>query len=186
MEYTDVIFSRRSVRNFDSKEIPDNILMKILEAGRVAPSCQNKQCWRFIVVNDKILIKKLALKSGFISKVNFFIKNAPIIIVACANPARSCKLNEQNYYLVDTAISFQQMILTAWNFGIGCCWLAAFNENIVKNILKIPDKIRVVALSPFGYPKEKESIYAKTVSTFAQSRKRLSLNKIVSYNKWEL
>lgn len=186
MEFEDVIFSRRSVRSFIERDISSDILEKILEAGRLAPSAQNKQCWRFIVIRDEGMRKKMAFKSGFIGKINFFIKNAPVIIVACADPSRSVNLNNQNYYLVDTAIAFQQMMLTAWNFGIGSCWLAAFNEKKVKEILQIPDKIRVIAISPFGYPKEKPSLYDKAVSTFAQSKKRQPLEKMVCYDKWEL
>ncbi|MCK4311718.1 MAG: nitroreductase family protein [Candidatus Cloacimonetes bacterium] len=180
------MLSRRSIRSFTEKEISSDILEKILEAGRVAPSSQNKQCWRFIVVQNEEIRKKLALKSGFIGKVNFFIKNAPVIIVACAEPSRSVHLNEQDYYLVDTAIAFQQMMLTAWNYGIGSCWLAAFNEKNVKEILGIPVKIRVVAMSPFGYPKAKGSLYDKALKTLAGSKKRLYLEKIVCYNKWKL
>ena len=185
MEFTDVILSRKSVRSFSKKEIPDNILNEMLEAARLSPSSQNRQCWRFIIVQNKKTREKLALKSGFIGKFNFFIKDAPVIIVACADPSKSVRLNKQNYYLVDTTIAFQQMMLAAWNNGIGNCWLAAFNEQKVKEILDIPSKIRVVAMSPFGYPKEKISFYDKALKTFAGSKKRLDLNKIISYNKWE-
>jgi len=175
MEFENVINTRKSVRSFSNQEISEKILSKILLAGRSAPSCQNKQCWRFIVVKTEELKKKLSLHSGIIGTVNFFIKDAPLIIVACADPKRSCKLNDQNYYLVDTAISFQQMMLTAWNLGIGSCWLAAFNEKKVKSILSIPPGIRVVAISPFGYPREKEKLYAKVVSKFAGSKNRLNI-----------
>ena len=185
MDFLEVIKTRYSVRDFSQKEIPEKILKEILEAGRLAPSCQNRQCWRYIVVKNKDIKKQLALKSGFIGKVNFFIKNAPVIIVAVANPKDSCRLNEQDYYLVDIGISFQQMMLTAWNFSIGSCWLAAFSEKKVKQILKIPEKYRVVALSPFGYPKEKKSLYSNLVSAFAKSKKRLPLEKIIHYNKWQ-
>ena len=104
--------------------------------------------------------------------------------MACADPTKSGKMNDQNYYLVDTAIAFQQMMLTAWNFGIGSCWLGAFNEEKVKKNLAIPKEIRVVAISPFGYPKNKDGLYAKTVKIFAKSKKRKELNKIISYEKW--
>jgi len=93
-------------------------------------------------------------------------------------------LNSQNYYLVDVAIAFQQMMLAAWNLGIGSCWLAAFDEKKVKSILKIPDNIRVVAMSPFGYPKDNPNLYAKAVKTFAGSKKRLNLEKIVKWGEW--
>lgn len=184
MDFWKVIQSRKSIRSFSNKTIPADILTKILEAGRLAPSCQNRQCWHYVIVKKDKLRRSLALKSGLISKINFFIKEAPIIIVACANPKQSCVLNKQDYYLVDTAISFQQMMLTAWNYGIGSCWLAAFNEEKVKKILNIPSKIRIVGLSPFGYPKEKKSLYAKTVGTFAGSNKRKKVTKIISYNSW--
>ncbi len=185
MEFDKVIISRKSIRNFQNKEIPEEVLNDIMEAARLSPSFQNKQCWRFVVVRNKNIIKDLALRSGMISKVNFFIKDAPVVIVACADPAKSGTMNGQNYYLVDTAIAFQQMMLTAWNHGVGSCWLAAFNEQKVREILKIPQNIKVVALSPFGYPKEKASLYSTVVKTFAGSKKRLDLDKIVMYDTWE-
>ncbi len=186
MEFNEVIISRKSVRSFQDKEIPEEILNNMMEAARLSPSFQNRQCWRFVVVRDKNIIKDMALRSGMISKVNFFIKAAPIVIVACADPAKSGALNNQNYYLVDTAIAFQQMMLSAWNHGIGSCWLAAFNEQKVREILEIPQNIRIVALSPFGYPKDKKSLYEKAVKTFAGSKKRSELKNIMSYDKWKL
>ncbi len=167
MEFDEVLISRKSVRSYQDKEIPEEILNNMMEAARLSPSFQNRQCWRFVVVRDKNIIKDLALRSGMISKVNFFIKDAPVVIVACADPAKSGTMNNQNYYLVDTAIALQQIMLSAWNQGIGSCWLAAFNERYVREILGIPQNIRVVALSPFGYPKDKKSLYERAVKTFA-------------------
>ena len=184
MNVYEAIQSRKSIRSYDTKKIEDEKLEKILEAGRLAPSWQNKQCWQYVVVKDKDTIGKLALKSGLISKSNFFIKDAPVVIVACANPNDSGHLNGQDYYLVDVAISFQQMMLEAWEMGIGSCWLGAFNEKKVREILGIPSKIKVIALSPFGYPKNKQSLYAKAIKTFAGSKKRKDLEKIVHWEKW--
>jgi nitroreductase len=180
-----VISTRRSTRDFLDKEIPADILDKIIEVGRLAPSFQNRQCWRYIICRDKTIINRLALESGWLGKVNFFIKKAPVVIIACADPGNSGRVNEMDYYLVDTAISFQQMMLAAWNYGVGSCWLAAFNENKVRSILGIPEKFKVVAMSPFGYPKEKKTIYTKAVSLFAGSHKRKALNTIACYDKWE-
>ncbi len=185
MEFIDVIKTRKSVRSYAKKEIEEETLFEILEAARLAPSFQNRQCWHFIVVRDQVRRKELALKSGFLGKINFFIKDAPIIIAACADTSKSGSVNKQDYYLVDVAIAFQQMMLAAWNRGIGSCWLAAFDEKKVKKILNIPDKIRVVGISPFGYPKEKPGLYAKAVKTFAGSKKRVELKKIVKWEKWK-
>ena len=186
MDFEEVIFTRKSVRSFQDKEISQEILNNMMEAARLSPSFQNRQCWRFIVVKDKKLISDLALRSGMISKVNFFIKDAPVVIVACADPAKSGTMNKQDYYLVDTSIAFQQMMLTAWSYRIGSCWLAAFSEQNVREILEIPTNIRVVALSPFGYPKEKKTLYEKAIKTFAQSKKRNDAKKIICFNKWNL
>ncbi|MEA2103760.1 MAG: nitroreductase family protein [Candidatus Cloacimonadota bacterium] len=184
MSTFETIKSRRSIRKYSTRKIEDEKLNKILEAGRLAPSWQNKQCWRFIVIQNKKTINKLALKSGFISKANFFIKDAPVVIVLCGNPQNSGKMNGQNYYLVDTAIAFQQMMLVAWEMGIGSCWLGAFNEEKVKLILSIPQEIKVVALSPFGYPAKKDSLYAKAVKIFAGSNNRKKLETIVHNEMW--
>ncbi len=184
MNVYDAIISRKSIRSYDTRPLKDEELSKILEAGRLAPSWQNKQCWQYVVVKDKDTIGKLALRSGMISKSNFFIKDAPVVIVACANPKDSGHLNGQDYYLVDVAISFQQMMLAAWELGIGSCWLGAFNDKKVQEILGISEKVKVVALSPFGYPKDKDSLYAKAIKTFAGSKKRKDLEKIVHWEKW--
>ncbi len=184
MELLDTIKTRRSVRSFLPDAISDDIMTEILQAGRLAPSAQNRQCWRFVVVRDEELKQRLSKKSGLVGKINFFIAKAPVIIIAAADPKRSVKLNGQEYYLVDTAIAFQQMMLTAWNFGIGSCWLAAFNEQKVKDILAIPPNIRVVAMSPFGYPRESDTLYAKAVSFVAKSKKRMDLEEIVHYDIW--
>lgn len=186
MEYMQVITTRKSIRSYSSEPISEEHLDLILESGRNAPSYQNRQCWRFVVINDPDVIKDIAHKSGFVGTINFFLKDAPIVIVACADPAKSGGINNQSYYLVDTAIAFQQMMLTAWNFGIGSCWMAAFNEKKVKTLLSIPDNIRIVALSPFGYPKEKESLYGKMVKVFAGSKKRKEKEDIICYNRWTL
>ncbi len=186
MEFNDVIMTRKSVRSYLPDPIPDDILQTILEAGRNAPSYQNKQCWRFIVINNREKIKEFAANTGLIGKVNFFIKDAPLIIVACADISRSGTMNKQDYYLVDSAIAFHQMMLTAWNNGIGSCWMAAFDEDRVRKSLSIPRSIRVVAISPFGYPKEKESLYGTVIKLFASSKSRQSIDKMVCYNKWSL
>jgi len=185
MDFNEVVLSRKSIRSFSEKQIPGEVLQEMFVASQVAPSFQNRQCWRYIVVKEPKKRKELALKSGLVGKVNFFIKEAPVIIVACADSSKSGTMNNQDYYLVDVAISFQQMMLEAWNNGIGSCWLAAFNENSVKKILDIPDKIRVVAMSPFGYPKERASLYSKAVKIFAGSKKRIDLDKMIFREKWQ-
>ena len=172
-----------TAKTYDDPEMI-SALEKMIQAARSAPSFQNRQCWNYVFVRDKKLINDLAVRSGLIGKVNFFIKDAPLVVAACADTTRSGTINKQDYYLVDVAISFQQMMLMAWSMGIGSCWLAAFNEPAVKKILDIPEKIRIVAISPFGYPKEKVRLYSKVLKTFAGSGKRMPQSKNFFFEKW--
>jgi nitroreductase len=181
MDAKELIFGRHSVRNFLMEPIPEHVLADILEAGRLAPSAQNKQPWRYLVFTDNQKIQKLAQNCGLIGLSNFFIRKAPCLIIACAETKANVKLNGQDYYLVDTAISFHQMMLMAREYGIESCWLAAFSEKKLRSYLDIPASWRIVALAPFGYPAEKKSTYSKMVSSFAGSDSRKSLADIVQY-----
>jgi len=177
MEYTELIKLRHSCRSYTNEPISKEILDDILEAGRIAPSAQNKQPWRYIVVDDKETIRKIAFHS-MVGMTNFFIKDAPILIIACADADTSLRFNAQEYYLVDVAISFHQMMLAAWNHGIGSCWLAAFSEGELKKIFSLPANIRIVGFSPFGYPKQ-AGMYAKFVGLVAHSSKRKDISEIL-------
>ena len=177
MEFMDVLKLRHSCRNYSDKEIDPEILEEIFEAGRTAPSAQNRQPWRFIVISDRALIKKVAFHS-IVGASNFFIKNAHIVIVACADTRSSLKFNGQEYYLVDVAIAFQQMMLAAWNRGVGSCWLAAFDEGLLKKLLDLPEHFRIVGLSPFGYPEDK-NLYSKIISFVAKSGKRKERSEVI-------
>ena len=179
MEFSEVIKVRHSCRSYLSDEIPVEVLDDIIKAGLRAPSAQNRQPWRYIIVQDKAMIKKIAFHS-IVGATNFFLKNAPVVIVACGDTESSLRFNGKDYYLVDVAVSFQQMMLTGWNHGIGSCWLAAFNEKALKKLLDIPDNLMVVGLSPFGYPKDK-NFYSKMISFFAKSKNRKPKDEVVVY-----
>ncbi|MCK9583567.1 MAG: nitroreductase family protein [Candidatus Cloacimonetes bacterium] len=183
MDLKELIHSRYSVRDFRPDPIPEDVLQEILEAGRLAPSAQNRQPWRYIVFNDPKAIRALAKKTGLIGLSNFFIKDAPVVIIACADLKKNTRINGKDYYLVDTAISFQQMILTAWNHGIGSCWMAAFSEALLAKYLGLPKSWKIVAISPFGYPKEDKTMYSKFLSAMSKSKDRQPLHDIVQYWK---
>jgi len=177
MEFDDLIKVRHSCRNYSSEPLEEKTIEAILEAGRVAPSAQNKQCWRYIVVKDAETIRKLAFHS-LVGTTNYFIKDAPVVIVACADTNAALRYNSQDYYLVDVGISFHQMMLAGWNLGVGSCWLAGFNEGVLKRMFGLGENIRIVGFSPFGYPKEK-GLYAKLVGLVAHSSHRKGLEEIV-------
>ncbi len=142
----DVFLSRRSVRRYEQKEIPKDVLEKILEAGRQAPSVANRQPWHFIVLNDPE-IKKESSK-GLFSR---FIKDSLVTIVGCANK----DFVAGKYSIVSTTIALQNMVIAAWAMGVGSCWIGDFDEEKVKKSLGIPERWNVVAFVSFGYPAEK-------------------------------
>ncbi|MBE3091261.1 MAG: nitroreductase family protein, partial [Candidatus Atribacteria bacterium] len=146
----EVIRKRQSVRSYQDKEIPEEVLQQVLEAGRLAPSASNKQCWKFIVVKDEDLRKKLIPAC----KNQKFIGEAPVVIAGCAtNPDYVMTCGEHSYP-IDLAIALDHMSLQAAALGLGTCWIGAFYQDQVKEILGVPEDVRVVSLMPLGYPKE--------------------------------
>ena len=161
----DTVLSRRSVRRYEKKEIPSDVLSKILEAGRQAPSAANRQPLHFIVLTDDN-IKKEFSKGLF----NRFIKDSSVTIVGCA---KTGAILTGKWSIVDTTIALQNMVIAAWTMGIGSCWVGDFKEDRVKQLLKIPDSWKVVALVSFGYPAEQP-----------KPRKKKSITKLVSFNSF--
>ncbi len=159
----DMILSRRSIRRYEKKESPNEILNKILEAGRQAPSAANRQPLHFVVVTDDNIKKELS-KGLF----NRFIKDSPLTIVGCANTGDRLT---GKWSIVDTTIALQNMVIAAWTLGIGSCWIGDFKEDKVKELLKIHNKWKVVALVSFGYPAE-----------HPKPRKKKSITEIFSFN----
>ena len=180
MEFSDVINKRVSTRSFSDKKISDEDIIYILECARKAPSWMNKQCWRFIIIRDAEIIQEIAKTSV----INRWMKQAPIIIVACADPKSSGMNNDIKYFLVDVSIAFEHLVLAATEKGLGTCWVGGFSEEKIKNILEIPPRIKVVAMTPVGYPKEETKIGEKTRKVFVRSTKRKSLQEIIHWDHW--
>lgn len=178
-EYIKLIKKRHSVRDFLSDPLPQEVIDDMLEAARLAPSSQNRQPWRYIVITDADKIKELVKHTGLLGLSNYFIKDAPCLVIACADMKQNLRVNQQDYYLVDVAISFHQMILAAWAHNVGSCWMAAFNEKKLARYLKLPRHHRIVAMSPFGYPKENKSLYSKALKAFSASDKRLKTKELL-------
>jgi nitroreductase len=166
VNFIELCKKRRSIRKYKPDEIPREELEYILEAGRLAPSWGNRQCWRFVVVTDEG--KKRAIST------RDWVAEAPIIIVGCAHPDHSGTRFGQRYYMLDMGISMEHMILAAAERGLGTCWIGGqFDEEAVKQALGVPDEVKVVALTPLGYPLEEPGL-----------KSRKSLDEIVTYEKW--
>ncbi len=146
MDLFKAIEERRSIRKFKPDPIPDDNLKKILEAGRLAPSGGNRQPWMFVVVRNAE--KKKALSTA--SNNQKFIADADSVIVALGDPGAS-----RNLFRQDPMIALEHMVLAATALGYATCWIGAFKETEIKEIVKIPENYAVVALLPIGVPDEK-------------------------------
>lgn len=155
MDVFEAVKKRRSIRRFKRIAVEQEKLNMVLQAARLSPSAANRQPWRFIVVIEEKVKKKI--KSAYNAD---WLVQAPAIIVACAVPKEAwCRVDGEEYWKVDVAIALQDLILVATQLGLGTCWIANFNEEEVKRALAIPRDWRVVAMTPLGYPdEEKESV----------------------------
>ena len=161
MNFEEVLLKRRSIRRYKDEPIPREKILKILEAGRIAPSASNKQPWHFIVVEKKETIKQLA-KSEWAAK-------APLMIVGVADQEAS-----PNWCSNDLGIAFEHIALAATNLGLGACWMGQTGrEELIRKLLDIPDKLRPVAVMPIGVPDETPP-----------PKERKSLDDIVSWEKF--
>ena len=167
----DLIETRRSIRSYKPQEIEEEKLNYVLQAFRKAPSAKNLQPWKLVVVKNKKIINDLAIACNN----QTFLEEAPILIAACAkeDEAYGTMGGYMNSYPIDISLALEHLILAATEQGLGTCWIGAFKEQLVKDILKVPENINVVALTPLGYPAREASI-----------RSRKPLTEIVCYDKY--
>ncbi len=171
MEVFEAVQKRSSVRAYESTSIPSEVMARVLESARLSPSASNRQPWHFIVVTDAE--KKKALSKGIYAK---FVHEAPAVIVACGDEKASSK-----WCVVDATIATQTMVLTATAEGLGTCWIGSFDEADIKKQLEIPSHLKVIALLPIGYPRDKPDL-VKAIKNVVKQRK--SLDEIVSGEKY--
>lgn len=145
MEVFKIISERRTIRKYRKEPIPEDALERILEAGRLAPSAGNRQPWSFIVVKDE------SIKSRLVDacRGQKFVGEAGAVIVILGDQ------NISRWYRQDPIIAASFMTLEAYEEGLGVCWIGAFEEDKVKQILKIPENLSVIILLTVGFPDEK-------------------------------
>ncbi|MFH0800671.1 MAG: nitroreductase family protein [Pseudomonadota bacterium] len=153
MDIFDAIAKRRSVRKFHAdRAVDEAAVKKILEAGLLAPTAGNGQAWRFFVVRDRELKRKLALEAGH----QKFIDEAPVAIVVCSDLDEAehhyGERGRKTYALQETAAAIENMMLAAVALGFGTCWIGAFDEAQAAKILELPKNLRTLAIIPIGVP----------------------------------
>lgn len=149
MTFDELIRNRRSIRAYQDKPVPDELLEQVLEAGRLAPSAANAQNWHFTAVKNKETRLRLMEACNNQKQVG----QAPVTLIIWATLDRTMSCG-QSTASVDCSIATAFMILKAAELGLGTCWLGAFQNKQVKEILGLKESDVVVAVTPLGYPAE--------------------------------
>jgi nitroreductase len=176
MELMEAIKRRRSIRKYKSDPIPEEALRALMEAVRWAPSWANTQCWEVIVVRDPKVKSELAVVLSKTNPALSSITDAPIVIVLCGRKGVSgFKKGEAvtakgDWLMFDTGIAMQTLCLTAHSLGLGTVIVGLFDHKKVEEILRVPQNVEVVAMTPLGYPATEGSApKRKEISEFAFS-----------------
>ena len=164
------IKNRYSVRAYQKKPVEKEKLLAVLEAARQAPSAKNFQEWRFVVVQDEAMRRKLMAAANN----QTFVGEAPVVIACCATNTEYVMRCGQLCYPIDLAIAIDHMTLQAVEEGLGTCWVGSFVEEQVKALLGIPKNIRVVGLLPLGYSAD-----------HIRPKNRLPLDQVACFDKWQ-
>jgi nitroreductase len=175
----EMIESRQSDRRYSNKPVEKEKLNRIIEAGRMSPSACNAQPWKFVVVTDPPVLKKLAeAASAKLLNMNRFLVQAPVMIVVVKERPNVTSrvggtIKDKDYSLIDIGIASGNICLQAKAEGLGSCMIGWFDEARVKKILGIPGKRRVELIITIGY----------SLSEY-RTKKRKPLEEVVSYNKY--
>jgi len=171
MEFYKVINTRRSIRKYSRKDIPKDVLERVMLTAGKAPSGRNRQNWKYILVYDNKIRNKLV--AHCLNKR--FIINCPVTVIVCGNVIPDH--NRGKYMgkygsVMDAAVTFDHFTLAARAEGLGTCWIGRFNNTEIKTILDIPSDWNIVAISPLGYPEDENA--------FKSCGNRINYDKLVS------
>jgi nitroreductase len=171
MNFTDLIQSRESVRDYDpDRPLPKETLEKILDAGRMAPSACNYQPWKFIVISSPAMLEKVRR-----CYQREWFQDAPhiLVILGLKNQAWNRSYDGYNSIETDVAIAMTHIILAAENEGVGACWVAAYNPALLREAINPGENQVIFGITPLGYSRPG---FRKT-----SQKKRKSLQEIVNF-----
>jgi nitroreductase len=175
-----VILNRRSVRRFDPKPVEREKILTCIEAARLAPSAENVQPWRFLVIDDPEIKSAFgeAAFSGIYRRTRWALK-APVIVVLLAQPDLLANrigrfIQKIPFYLLDLGISGEHLVLQAQELGLGTCWIGWFDIKKTRQFFKLPKSIKVCQLMALGYPEK---------AWKAKPHNRKPLDDLVRFNR---
>ncbi|NOX87331.1 MAG: NAD(P)H nitroreductase [Chlorobi bacterium] len=179
MKFMELVMKRQSDRSYINKPVEKEKLEQCLEAARMAPSASNSQPWTFVVVNDPVLVKKVAHKTyGPLKSFNKFVPQAPVIVAIVMEPPKLItevggRIKKKEYPLIDVGIAAEHFCLQATELGLGTCMLGWFDEKSVKELIRVPENKNIPLLIAVGY----------TPDDYKKRKKiRKDFSKVVRYN----
>ena len=174
MDLFDVVRTRRSVRTYRPEPIPQEVLSRVLDAARIAPSGSNRQPTRLIVVKDEQTKENLVP----LCHNQAFVAAAPVVICAVGRNINYDRGEWMGDYamIVDVAIAVDHLTLAARAEGLGTCWIGSFSNAKLREFFKLPEDVNVVALTPLGYPDG---------DLFTDPEGRIPLEEFVMWQGWE-
>jgi len=140
MDVFECVSTLSSIRSYMQKVVPDEIIMEVLEAGRLAPSAHNDQPWDFILIRDKARLndmEKYCMTGRFITQVDF-----AVVVVTDSS---------SKWHEIDGTRAVQNMVLTAWSHKLGSCWIGRLDKKGLMDYLNIPENLNILTVLPFGY-----------------------------------
>ncbi len=171
MEFYDVIRQRRSVRDYDpDKQVEPQVLQRILEAGRIAPSATNAQPWTFVVITSPEGLSRVRAAYG-----SSWFQDAPAVLTVTGRRSDAWTRPADGYNALETdlTIAMDHMILAAAAEGVSSCWIAAYQPEAIRSALELGEDEEVFAITPLGYPRKDVQLPPR--------RGRKSLEEITKY-----
>lgn len=169
MGFQELISQRYSVRAYKPDPVPEETLQKVLDAARLAPTAHNFQPFQLIVL-------RTAGRGDELKRIyeRDWLSQAPVIVVVCAVYEEAwLRMDKKNYAEVDATIAMDHLIMAATDLGLGTCWIAAFNPEELRALLKLPEGVEPIALTPIGYAANRP-----------REKKRKPLSELVRYERW--
>jgi nitroreductase len=177
--FQELVQNRRSVRRFLDRPVEREKILTCLEAARLAPSAENVQPWRFLVIDDPEVRRRFsaAAFSGIYS-FSRFAAQAPVLVVILARPDLLAnrigkQIQDVSFYLIDVGIAGEHFALQAEELGLGTCWIGWFSSRRARKFFRIPRVFKVVCLMAVGYPEGRP----------VRGKKRKSLAEIAWFNR---
>lgn len=181
METLETIGKRASLkRRLSARDIEQEKITIVLDAARMAPSARNMQPWRFIVVKGKKNVETVVTRA--FEELNQVVREAPVLIIACANPSDDVIRDEKEYYLFDVGLAVENMLLAATDLSLVTHPMVGVDEDELKRVLHIPDEVRFVVATPLAYPAAVS--YEEAAQERLGQRNRKSLKEVIYSNVW--